>query len=254
MIPKIIHYCWFGRGPKPELTQKCIASWKKYLPDYQIKEWNEDNFDLDQYPYAKEAYENRKFAFAADVARLYALYTDGGIYMDTDVEVKQSLDPLLDNTAFVGYEDGKIISTALIASEKNGILIGSLLDYYKQRHFIGKDGSMDLRTNVYTVTNMLKKKGLKQDNMYQKIEGLVSIYPKDYFSPLSLNGRHLNITSNTYSIHHFMGSWSTKSSFSIFIESFKYNVLFKILPQSFINMVLKIKENRRRKHDSKNFG
>ena len=100
MIPKIIHYCWFGRGQMPELALKCLESWKKYCPDYEIKEWNEDNFDLETYPYAREAYENRKFAFVTDVVRLYALYHEGGIYMDTDVEVLKPLDRFLNDPAF----------------------------------------------------------------------------------------------------------------------------------------------------------
>ena len=104
MIPKKIHYCWFGRSKMPELALKCIASWKKYLPDYEIKEWNEDNFDLELYPYVREAYNNRKFAFVTDVVRLYALYTEGGIYMDTDVEVLKPLDCFLNHQAFSGFE------------------------------------------------------------------------------------------------------------------------------------------------------
>ena len=109
MIPKIIHYCWFGRNPLPSSVQKCIASWRKFFPDYEIKEWNEDNFDLDMYPYAREAYENRKFAFVTAVVRLYALYHEGGIYMDTDVEVLKPLEVFLDNPAFSGFEDEKLL-------------------------------------------------------------------------------------------------------------------------------------------------
>ena len=103
MIPKKIHYCWFGHGEMPKLAKKCIKSWNKYCPDYEIKEWNEDNFDIDKYPYVREAYDNRKFAFVTDVVRLYAIYTEGGIYMDTDVEVLKPLDPFLKHIAFSGY-------------------------------------------------------------------------------------------------------------------------------------------------------
>ena len=118
MIPKIIHYCWFGRGEMPPLAKKCIKSWKKYCPDYEIKEWNEDNFDLDMYPYAREAYDNRKFAFVTDVVRLYAIYTEGGIYMDTDVEVLKPLDSFLKHIAFSGYENDTLVPTGIMASEK----------------------------------------------------------------------------------------------------------------------------------------
>ena len=130
MIPKVIHYCWFGRGKMPEMALKCIESWKKYLPEYKIKEWNEDNFDLDMYPYVREAYDNRKFAFVTDVVRLYALYNEGGIYMDTDVEVLKSLDPFLHHNAFSGFEDDKNIPTGIMASEKGGRWAKENLDYY----------------------------------------------------------------------------------------------------------------------------
>ena len=123
MIPKKIHYCWFGRGKMPELAVKCIESWKKYLPEYEIKEWNEDTFDLTLYPYAKEAYDNRKFAFVTDVVRLYALYYEGGIYMDTDVEVLKPLDYLLQFDAVSGFETDSQIPTGLMASQKGLPLI-----------------------------------------------------------------------------------------------------------------------------------
>ena len=136
MIPKVIHYCWFGRGKMPELALKCIESWKKYCPDYEIKEWNEDNFDLDMYPYAREAYDNRKFAFVTDVVRLYALYHEGGVYMDTDVEVLKPLDKFLVHHAFSGFEDDWDVPTGIIASEKGGRWAKENLDYYKEKHFV----------------------------------------------------------------------------------------------------------------------
>lgn len=253
MIPKVIHYCWFGRGQMPELAIKCIESWKKYLPEYEIKEWNEDNFDLNLYPYAREAYDNRKFAFVTDIVRLYALYTEGGIYMDTDVEVLKSLDPLLNHCAFSGFEDGVNVPTGIMASEKGGKWAKENLEYYNNRHFVGKDGSFDLRTNVYTITQYMLKYGLKQDNTYQDFKDLITMYPKDYFCPLSVDGYDLNITENTYTIHHFMGSWGSKSKIKKYWKDFKYRVLFKILPKSFINSILNIKEKRRNKKVEQNF-
>ena len=116
MIPKKIHYCWFGRGEMPDLVRKCIASWKKYLPEYEIKEWNEDNFDLNSYPYVREAYHNKRFAFVTDVVRLHALYYEGGIYMDTDVEVLKPLDSLLNYKIVSGFESETQIPTGLMAS------------------------------------------------------------------------------------------------------------------------------------------
>lgn len=210
MIPKIIHYCWFGRGQMPALAIKCIESWKKYLPQYEIKEWNEDNFDLDMYPYVREAYDNRKFAFVTDVVRLYALYKEGGIYMDTDVEVLKSLDPYLHHAAFSGFEDDVHIPTGIMASEKGGKWVKENLVYYDNRHFIKEDGTMDLTTNVITLTNYMLLLGLKQDNSYQDFPGLITLYPKDYFCPKSYDDGKIYLTDRTVTIHHFAGSWVPK--------------------------------------------
>lgn len=211
MIPKVIHYCWFGRAEKPELAKKCIASWKKYCPDYQIKEWNEDNFDLDLYPYAKEAYEKRRFAFVTDIVRLYALYHEGGIYMDTDVEVLKPLDRFLVHHAFSGFEDEHNVPTGIMASEKGGKWAKDNLGYYDNRHFVREEGTVDLTTNVVTITNYMLSLGLKQNNTYQDFPGLITIYPKDYFCPKSYIDGNIYLTDNTYAIHHFAGSWKTKT-------------------------------------------
>ena len=205
MIPKVIHYCWFGRGKMPEMALKCIESWKKYLPEYKIKEWNEDNFDLDMYPYVREAYDNRKFAFVTDVVRLYALYHEGGVYMDTDVEVLKSLDPFLHHNAFSGFEDEKNIPTGIMASEKGGRWAKENLDYYNDKHFINEDGTMDVTTNVQTITNIMLPYGLKQNNSYQDFPGLITFYPKDYFCPKSYKDGKIYLTKNTVTIHHFAG-------------------------------------------------
>lgn len=211
MIPKKIHYCWFGRGKMPDLAKKCIDSWRTYLPDYEIKEWNEDNFDLSKYPYAIQAYENRKFAFVTDIVRLYALYNEGGIYMDTDVEVLKPLDRFLDHTAFSGYEDDTHIPTGIMAAEKGSKWAKDNLDYYVDRNFI-VNGNMDMTTNVTTITNNLLKRGLKCDNSFQEFEDYITIYPKDVFCPKSYKDGKIYITENTYTIHHFAGSWHDSSS------------------------------------------
>lgn len=207
MIPKIIHYCWFGRGKMPKMALKCIASWKKYLPDYTIKEWNEDNFDLSLYPYALEAYENRRYAFVSDVARLFALYTEGGIYMDTDVEVLGSLDPFLHHTAFSGFENETSVPTGIMASEKGGQWAKDILDAYNGRHFVLPDGKFDTTTNVIAITNYMVERGLKQDNTYQDFPALITIYPRDYFCPLVYGQKTTHFSNNTVAIHHFAGSW-----------------------------------------------
>lgn len=209
MIPKKIHYCWFGRGKMPELALKCIESWKKHLPEYEIKEWNEDNFDLNMYPYVREAYDNRKFAFVTDVVRLYALYHEGGIYMDTDVEVLKPLDAFLDCPAFSGFEDDVHVPTGIMASEKGGKWAKENLAYYDGRHFVNEQGELDLTTNVTTITNYMLPYGLKQNNTLQQFPGLITFYPKDYFCPKSYEDGKIYLTDNTYTIHHFAGSWQT---------------------------------------------
>lgn len=211
MIPKIIHYCWFGRNPLPPLAMKCIESWKKYCPDYEIKEWNEDNFDLNSYPYVREAYDKRRFAFVTDVVRLYALYHEGGIYMDTDVEVLKPLDTFLSHHAFSGFEDEVHVPTGIMASEKGGKWAKDNLAYYNNRHFLKADGGVDLTTNVETITNYMLPLGLKQNNTFQDFPGLITFYPKDYFCPKSYQDGQIYLTENTHTIHHFAGSWITKA-------------------------------------------
>lgn len=206
MIPKTIHYCWFGRGAKPALALKCIESWKKFCPDYEIKEWNEDNFDLSLYPYAKEAYEARKFAFVTDVVRLYALYHEGGIYMDTDVEVIKPLDSLLTYEAVSGFESLTQIPTGLMACREGHPLFEELLHEYDDIHFIRPDGSFDMTTNVKRITNTCAKYGFIANNRQQTVKGF-TLLPKDYLCPKSYLDKKIYLTDNTLCIHHFSGSW-----------------------------------------------
>lgn len=208
MIPKIIHYCWFGRNPLDEKAKLCIESWKKYCPDYELIEWNEDNFDINCNTYVKEAYESKKWAFVTDYVRLYALCEVGGIYMDTDVELLKGLDELLYHTSFSGFENFDSIPTAIMGSEKGGEWMRYLLSYYDDRHFISADGQLDVTTNVETITNMtVKKYGVKLNNEYQEIENVLVLYPKDYFCPKNYSNNTINITENTVCIHHFNSSW-----------------------------------------------
>lgn len=226
MIPKVIHYCWFGRGKMPELAIKCINSWKKFCPDYTIKEWNEDNFNLDIFPYVREAYDNRKFAFVTDVVRLYALYTEGGVYMDTDVEVVQPLDKFLNHIAFSGFEAPDRVPTGIMASEKGGKWVKDNLDYYEGKHFVKPDGELDLTTNVIFITDYMRDKGLKFDNSFQDFPGLITLYPHEVFCPKIYNREKMRIemhrTKDTATIHHFAGSWvppkKTSSRIKIFIS------------------------------------
>lgn len=206
MIPKIIHYCWFGGNPKPELVQRCIESWKKYCPDYEIKEWNESNFDLNYNTFVKEAYQKKKWAFVADVARLHALVTVGGIYMDTDVELIRSLDDFLEQKAFAGFGSMKAVETGIMASEPQFPLFSELLKEYEGQHFIAEDGTLNTTANTIFTTNICLRSGLVQDNTYQVVQGL-AVYPAEYFSPKDWMTRKINLTPNTAAIHHFDGSW-----------------------------------------------
>ena len=207
-IPKKIHYCWFGRGPKPNNVLKYIEGWKKIHADYKIIEWNEDNFDLNQYDYVKEAYEAKRYAFVTDVVRLYALYTEGGIYMDTDVELIKPLDDFLDNEAFTGCERKDMCVTGLMASKPRGTWIKALLDNYNGRSFI-IDGKVDLTTNTSVITDITKNEfGWKEMNTTQHLKE-VTIYASDFFCAKSYKTGKVHLTENTHAIHHFNASWKT---------------------------------------------
>ena len=207
MIPKVIHYCWFGAGKKSELIEKCIASWHTFLPEYEIKEWNESNFPLDDYIFAREALEARKFAFVSDVARLHALKYEGGIYMDTDVEALQPLDRFLKHAAFSGFENDDFVPTGIMASEKGNPWVSELLEYYDNLSFHNEDGTFKTTSNTYIITQMMKEKGFVMNNTFQEIKGYVTFYPKDYFSPKSYKTGKIEATENSHTIHHFAKSW-----------------------------------------------
>lgn len=220
MIPKTIHYCWFGKGEKPQLAIKCIESWKKYCPDYEIKEWNEENFNINKAPlYVKQAYDTKKYAFVSDYVRLYVLYNYGGIYMDTDVEVIQPLDKLLEYKAVSGFEDGKNISTSLIGSESKHPIIKDLLNFYNNISFFKENGTIDTTTNVRTITKTFIKYGLIQNNKFQTIQDF-TILPKDYLCPKDYYTDKIKLTNNTLTIHHFAMSWGKEETK---FEKFKRN-------------------------------
>jgi len=190
----------------PKLAKKCIASWKKYCPEYEIIEWNEANFDIKSNQYAFEAYHNKKYAFVTDYVRLHILYKYGGIYMDTDVEVFKPLDSFLFHEAFSGFELPEHIPTGIMASIKGFGLFGEFLEYYKGKSFIKKDGSLDLTSNVTIITSIMEKYGLKKNGKYQVIKGF-ALYPREYFCPLDDATGIINKTENTVTIHWFNKSW-----------------------------------------------
>jgi len=207
MIPKKIHYCWFGGTPLPSDARRCIESWKKHLSNYEIKEWNESNFDVTCNRYVREAYENRKFAFVTDYVRLYALVNEGGIYMDTDVEVLKSFDPFLHHTAFSGFENNNYVPTGMMASEKGGAWVTELLNEYVERRFVQEDGSLDTTTNTALITRNMENHGLIRNNTYQDFPGLATFYPSDFFCPKDHRDGLIRLTDNSVCIHHFAGSW-----------------------------------------------
>lgn len=210
MIPKRIHYCWFGRNPLPDLAKKCIASWKKYCPDYEIVEWNEDNFDIESAPlYVRQAYEARKWAFVTDYVRLYAMTEFGGIYMDTDVELVKPLDKFLTHRAFSGFEDEVNIPTGIMACEKGFPLFEEFLHYYDDSLFINNDGSLNIITNVAIMTRICLKHGLIQNGKYQEVDGFV-LYPRDVFCPIDHSSYIMRRTRATVAIHWFAASWHTE--------------------------------------------
>ena len=217
MIPKIIHYCWFGRGEKPALAKNCIASWRKFFPGYEIREWNEDNFDVNIIPYTAEAYACKKYAFVSDYARFWVLYKYGGLYFDTDVEVIRPMDDIVARGPFMGIETpatfGKLpnVNPGLGLCASVGMdLYNKVLCYYADLHFVDERGLQKEGTVVTHVTNVLQKAGLQATNEAQCVNG-VWIYPVDYFNPFNdLTGK-LNKTANTRTIHWYSKTWMSKS-------------------------------------------
>lgn len=212
MIPKVIHYCWFGGNNKSEIINRCINSWKKYCPDYKIIEWNEDNIDFSECQYAKEAYLAKKWAFVSDYVRIKVLLDYGGIYIDTDVELIKSLDNLLNDDFFVGFEkelDGNygVNTGSMVGAVKGHPFLVEQEKEYHLYNFIISDGVYNLTTCVEYTTNLLKKNGLILNNKKQRVMEC-TIFPSDFFCPLDMNTGRLHLTSNSYSIHHYSGSWA----------------------------------------------
>lgn len=210
MIPKTIHYCWFGRNKFPPLVEKCIESWKKYCPDYELICWNEDNFDINANKFVSEAYKAKQWAFVSDYVRLFAIYSYGGVYMDTDVELLKPIDCFLNEKAFSGFEMSQSPITGIIACTKGHLFIKMLLDDYDDRSFVLADGSYDMTPNTMTVSDICLRNGLLLNDRKQTIEGY-TVYPTEYFCPKNFITGKLRITDNTYAIHHYTGSWGPKS-------------------------------------------
>lgn len=215
MIPKKIHYCWFGKGEKPKLAKKCITSWKKYCPDYEIIEWNEDNFNVNMNGYTKWCYENKKYAFLSDYVRLLVVYQNGGLYFDTDVELLKKPDFLLKNQAFFGFEtDGTECSNLNNADINTGLAYGSIASGLALKSMLEEyepllDGKHGVVMCPKLNTQGLEKIGLKRDGSYQEFSW-GTVYPKEYFNPYESTTGCLKKTLNTVSVHWYMGSCLSK--------------------------------------------
>ncbi|GHU58953.1 glycosyl transferase [Spirochaetia bacterium] len=210
MIPKIIHYCWFGGNPLPELAQKCITSWRKHCPGYELKLWNETNFDINMVPFTAQVASVKKWGFIVDYIRAWVVFNYGGIYLDTDVELLKPLDVFLNNVCFSGFENEKNIAPGLVfAGEKESVIAKKIMDFYASYNFIQEDGTLNLTPSPQIFTDILLKYGLKQNNTYQEL-GVFTAYPTEYFCPKSFGTGILTITENTHSVHHYDGSWMKK--------------------------------------------
>ena len=211
-IPKKIHYCWFGGAVLPKSVEKCIRSWKKFCPDYEIICWNEDNFDLTENIYASEAYRAKKWAFVSDYVRLKVIYDIGGIYLDTDVCLLKPLEPLLEDGGYMGFEEPGIVSTGLgFAAEAGNCVIGELLKDYDNIHFVQPDGTFDLTPCPKRNTDALRRLGMDVNTEKQKFMGM-NFLPCDYLCPMNYYTGKTVITENTYSVHNFSASWTSKTS------------------------------------------
>ena len=212
MIPKIIHYCWFGRGEKPELAKKCIASWRKSCPDFEIREWNEGNCDYLSIPFMAEEYAAKKYAFVSDVMRLIVLEQYGGVYFDTDVEVLRDISPLLDDEGFIGFENDQFVNSGqVMAAKAHHPVIRAMIEEYKKLHFTNADGTATPVGCPRLNTDVMEQFGLIRNGREQVVAG-IHVYPADYFNPVDSTTGKLTKTENTYSIHWYSMSWLPKKT------------------------------------------
>ena len=228
-IPRVIHYCWFGKHEIPAQYIEYIKSWKEKCPEFEIIEWNESNFNVEENQYCKEAYQAKRWAFVSDYARLKIIYDYGGIYLDTDIELLKPLNGLLmGEKGFIGFQNCEQVTTGLgFAAAPKNPCVKKMLEMYNEQHFIKTVNKIDLTPCPVRNTVALKKCGLKTgekaSRIIQELNGL-SVYPVDYFNPMDRNTGLLNITDNTYMIHHYAGTWLTKSQV-------KHQKIKKLLPK-----------------------
>ena len=211
MIPAKIHFCWFGGKPMPQNIKEYIQTWKKYCPNYEIQRWDETNYDIHKNQYTEQAYKNQKWAFLTDYVRLDVVYQQGGIYLDTDVELIRGLDSLRENKCYMGMEQiGKVNTGLGFGAEAHHPFLLKNMQVYENANFVQKDGSFKPPTCVSITTKLLEADGLEKVDKIQSVKG-VTIYPVDYLCPMKMGTNKIRITANTYSIHHYEASWYTGS-------------------------------------------
>lgn len=237
-IPKRIHYCWFGGAPLPKSAENCIASWKKYCPDYEIIEWNEQNYDISSAPlYVRQAYEAKKWAFVTDYVRLKVVYDNGGIYLDTDVELVRPIDFLLENNAYFGFEGKQYIATGLgFGCIKEHPILAELMADYDSIPFIS-NGVQDLTACPVRNTNVFLRHGLNQDGSVQHLDNGILILSSEYLCPITTGTKKMNRTNRTVSIHWFSASWVTPEMRKVFRKRRRVNRIHNIV--HFPNRALK---------------
>ena len=217
---KILHYCWFGGNPLPESTKRYMETWKKFCPDYVIKRWDESNFGVNSVPFVAEAYAAKKWAFVSDYVRTYALYHEGGLYVDTDVEFVKGIDDLT-GTSFMGFELPDIVNPGLILFAKvpHEEFFGEILKRYANLSFDEK--AMSNITIPILYTQLLSESGLLLNNSLQRI-GNITVYPMEYFQPMGSERHKLEITENTRSVHHYDASWLSEADRTYFQYRMKF--------------------------------
>ena len=243
MIPNKIHYCWFGRNPLPKSARKCIASWRKYLPNYEIIEWNEDNFDVNMIPYTQQAYQANKYAFVSDYARFWILYRYGGLYFDTDVEVIRSMDEIIERGAFMGIEQGASLDGKPMVAPGLGLGVEAghpffkkMLDVYSTLSFLN-NGLLNTTTIVDYTTRELYDHGMIPSNEIQKIDE-IWVYPPDYFCPMDSTTGIISLTDKTVSIHYYNCSWRNHYTLRYQLHLLK-NCLFRLLGKDVVKFIVR---------------
>ncbi len=211
MIPRVIHYCWFGNATKPRSVLKCIESWKKYCPDYEIIQWTEKEIDIAMNQYTKEAYDLKAWGFVPDYLRLWIIYTYGGIYLDTDVQIIKGFDPLLKYHAFAGMETYEFVNFGSgFGAEPGNEIIKEHMEMYDQLHFVNEDGTLNRLPSPFYTTEIMKRHGFEVGKEGIQNAGDFVLFPSEYFCPKNYATGITTLTKNTFSIHQFDSSWLTE--------------------------------------------